>query len=177
MSVDSINHNNSAVTVVGVFDQSPAAEQAYNELRSAGFNPESVSLLYKTSPSSLMPAKTSEDSEETRPLFLGVIIGGSLGAITGWLLAGGSTLFPGFGPLVELGTLPVIILGSLLGILCSILISSNRSQPVNGYSKFNEHASSGRVKISVITSNSMMFSQAREIIKRNGAYGTRYLKS
>lgn len=178
MNLDSIIQGNSAVTVVGVFDQSPAAEQAFNELKSAGFTPDCVSVSYITSPSSLIPGKNAEDSEEIRFPILKVLVGASLGAILGWLLAGGSKLLNGFGPLMELGTMGAIILGIFLGILCSILISNNQSESTNiNSSIFDEHINSSRTTVRVITSNYKMFNLARTIIKRNGAYGTRYIKS
>lgn len=103
-------------TVAGIFNSRSEAESAANNLRSAGFAPDNITLL--------SPGMTDEEVDtavpttETEQPGMGTAVGGTVGAALG--TAGGATIgaaaaslfVPGIGPVLAAGLLGAALLGA-----------------------------------------------------------------
>ena len=93
-------------TVVGMFDHVDQAETAINDLKLAGFTPESISVVTRSKPATeVVETGETGSNEAGQGALAGAIGGGTLGAVLGWLLAGGTALIPGIGPVLAAGPL------------------------------------------------------------------------
>lgn len=89
-------------TVAGLFEASGAAEQALQDLRTAGFDPRHVSVITRN------PERARDIARETgAEVATGTATGAGLGAIlggaAGWLVGIGALAIPGVGPIVAAG--------------------------------------------------------------------------
>src|SRR4051794_31429747 len=87
----------SGYTMVGLFEDVGLAEQSINDLRAAGFGPDSISVVTLDKNRQQVLTETT-GNQAAEGALAGSIGGGTLGAVIGWLLAGGTALLPGIGP-------------------------------------------------------------------------------
>ena len=169
------NLTRSGHTVVGVFDEVSQAEQAINDLKVAGFTPDSISVVTKdrTAQHDLTEATGNEAGQGT---LVGSLGGGTLGAVLGWLLAGGTALIPGIGPVVAAGvfgaTVSGALIGGTLGGITGALAGSGI--PETEAAEYEEHVRGGRTLITVNAANGNLLEAAMDVFERNGATNTRY---
>jgi len=166
---------NTGHTVVGVFEDVSQAEQAINDLKVAGFTPDSISVLTKD-----RQAQTAIDetlgNEAGQGALVGSLGGGTLGAVLGWLLAGGTALIPGIGPVVAAGvfgaTLGGALIGGAVGGLSGALAGAGVPEEEAG--EYTEHVKTGRTLVTVNAANGRLLEAAVDVFERNGAISTRY---
>lgn len=109
------------VMVVGVFDDPANAERALSGLRDAGFAPSDVGVVtrpadaYAEAPVGVEPAPRVDETS-------GILTGGLLGGVTGWLVGLTTLAVPGVGPLLAAGPLVAAVSGSGLGAAAGGLI-------------------------------------------------------
>src|SRR5206468_9722784 len=134
------------------FSDIKQAEQVVYDLKGAGFSPDAVSVAAKDM-SSLTELKTEGVKETTDGAVGGAIGGGAVGAALGWLLAGGTALIPGVGPIVAAGiftaTFGGALLGGTIGGVAGALIASGL--PEEHAREYEEQLKSGRVLVVVKT--------------------------
>ncbi len=162
-------------TVAGVFDSAAQAEQAINDLKIAGFTPQSISVVTKdkTEQRDLIETTGNEAGQGT---LVGSLGGGTLGAVLGWLLAGGASLIPGIGPVVAAGifaaTVSGAVIGGTLGGITGALAGSGI--PETEATEYEEHVRGGRTLLTVNAANGLLLEAAMDVFERNGASNTRY---
>lgn len=162
-------------TVVGVFDGVAQAEQAINDLKVAGFTPDSISVVTKDR-SINVPEGVDTGNEAAQGALVGSLGGGTLGAVLGWLLAGGTALIPGIGPVIAAGvfgaTAAGALIGGTLGGITGALAGSG--VPEDEAAEYEEHVRGGRTLVTVSAANGHQLEAATNIFDRNDATGTRY---
>ena len=162
-------------TVVGVFDTAGQAEQTINDLKIAGFTPDSISVVTKDRQEQhdLVEATGNDAGKGTLTGSLG---GGTLGAVIGWLLAGGTSLIPGIGPVIAAGifaaTVTGAVVGGAVGGITGALAGSGI--PHTEATEYEEHVRGGRTLVSVNAANGNLLEAAMDVFERNGASNTRY---
>ncbi len=161
--------------VVGVFDEVGQAEQAINDLKVAGFTPDSISVVTKdrNDQRDLTEATGNEAGKGT---LVGSLGGGTLGAVLGWLLAGGIAAIPGIGPVAAAGifgaTLTGALVGGTVGGISGALAGSG--VPKEEAEEYEEHVRGGRTLLTVNAANGNLLEAAVDVFERNGSSSTRY---
>ncbi len=172
---DTNTNTRTGQTVVGVFDDVTAAERAINDLKIAGFMPDTISVVTK-------------DRQEQKDLnelagnragegaLAGALGGGTLGAVLGWMLAGGTALIPGVGPVIAAGIFGATITGALVGGALGSISAALVGQgiPEDEAAEYEEHVRGGRTLLSVKAANGQQLESALDIFDRNAADGVRY---
>lgn len=168
----------SGPTIIGVFNEVNSAERAINDLKLAGFTPNSISIITRDPGASTSTdvVTETEGNEAAKGAVTGAVGGGTLGAVLGWLLAGGAAvLIPGVGPIIAAGVLGATVTGALvggsIGSIASALAGSGI--PEEHAQEYEEHVRGGRTLVSAIVPNGMMLQSARDIFERNGAIQVR----
>ncbi|HEX2910596.1 MAG TPA: general stress protein [Chloroflexia bacterium] len=169
------NTMNTGHTVVAVFDDVANAERAINDLKVSGFTPESISVVTKdrTTQRDLNEATGNQAGQGA---LVGSLGGGTLGAVIGWLLAGGTALIPGIGPVVAAGifgaTVGGALIGGTLGGITGALAGAGVPEEEAG--EYEEHVRSGRTLLTVSAANGQLLEAAMDVFNRNGATNVRY---
>ncbi len=162
-------------TVVGVFDDVGQAESAINDLKLAGFTPDSISVVTKDR-NNQHDLDAASGNDAAQGALVGSLGGGTLGAVLGWLLAGGTALIPGIGPVIAAGvfgaTLGGALIGGTLGGITGALAGSG--VPEDEALEYEEHVKGGRTLISVNAANGTLLESAMDVFERNNASSTRY---
>ncbi|OJV99728.1 MAG: hypothetical protein BGO39_12290 [Chloroflexi bacterium 54-19] len=166
------DYNRSGYILVGTFDDVKQAEQVVYDLKGAGFPADAVSLAAKDM-SSLNELKSDEGKEATDGAVGGAIGGGALGAALGWLLAGGTALIPGIGPIVAAGiftaTVGGALIGGTLGGVAGALVASGL--PEEQAREYEENLKSGRVLVVVKTPDAEALVTAKQVFALNQSSG------
>ena len=115
-------------------------------------------------------------NEAGQGTLVGSLGGGTLGAVLGWLLAGGTALIPGIGPVVAAGvfgaTISGALIGGALGGITGALAGSGI--PETEASEYEEHVKGGRTLVTVNAANGTLLEAAMDVFERNNATNTRY---
>ncbi|MFN8636757.1 MAG: general stress protein [Chloroflexota bacterium] len=89
-------------TVAGLFDSRTSAEQALQDLRTAGFDSQRVSVMARD-PDRARDVAKETGAEVTTGAATGAGLGAILGGAAGWLVGIGALAIPGIGPIVAAG--------------------------------------------------------------------------
>jgi uncharacterized protein (TIGR02271 family) len=151
-------------TVVGVFDNRSDAERAADDLRAAGFSDTSIGIAVRDGDSAGTHADTG--SNAAGGAATGAVVGGILGAAA-------ALLIPGIGPVLAIGTLGGTVLagaaaGAGLGALAGALIGMGVPEEEAEY--YQGEFEAGRTIVTVRVDSPMQFEQARDVMRRYGAY-------
>jgi hypothetical protein len=98
--------------VVGVFDHSPQAEQAVEDLYRAGFPQDRIDMATRSEGVTRATPRLTNDSDASTGALAGAIAGASTGAVAGAIAL---LLVPGIGTVIGGGLLAGIIGGAALG--------------------------------------------------------------
>lgn len=160
-------------TVVGVFDGPSHAEMALNELKSAGFSPNQVSVV-------------ARDNRETRDMVettgmgaegagTGAFLGGITGGVLGWLVGIGALAIPGIGPIVAAGALATTLGGAALGAVTGGLIGAlvDLGIPEEEAAGYETHVKQGSILLTVNANSDQQARTAHEIFNRHGGADVR----
>ena len=160
------------IMVVGVFDDPSDAEQALNGLREAGFAPGDVGVVARPSdaeaeaPPAVEPAPRVDETS-------GILAGGLLGGVAGWLVGLTTLAVPGVGPLLAAGPLAAAVSGSGLGAAAGGLIGHFVAQGHEDDEArwYEEQVRAGRLLLTVHAHERS--DEAREIMRRHGGHDFR----
>jgi rhodanese-related sulfurtransferase len=101
-------------TLVGIFDNPEQARDAIDALKNAGFDRDDISLL--------MPQRgdgrnvdDDKGEEVAKGAGAGLVTGGVLGGLAGWLVGVGALAIPGVGPFIAAGALGTALSGAVMG--------------------------------------------------------------
>jgi len=160
-------------TVVGVFDGPSHAELALNELKSASFTPDQVSVVAKdTRETRDMVEKTGMGAEGAAA---GAFLGGITGGILGWLVGIGALVIPGVGPIVAAGVLATTLGGAALGAAAGGLVGAlvDAGVPEEDATSYEEHVKRGSILLTVHATTDEQARQAQRIFDRHGGSDVR----
>lgn len=168
------NYNKSGYILVGTFDNIKQAEQVVYDLKGAGLNPEDISIAAKDM-SSLTELKAEGVKETADGAVGGAIGGGAIGAALGWLLAGGTALIPGIGPIIAAGiftaTVGGALIGGTIGGVAGALVASGL--PEEHAREYEEQLKGGRVVVVVKTPDPDTLLTAKKVFTTNQSTGQR----
>jgi hypothetical protein len=156
--------------VFGIYPTRVAAEAAVDQLVSAGFSTQDVSVLMSDTQGSkeFAAEKNTKAPEGTAA---GVGVGGALGGTLGLLAGIGALAIPGVGPLIAAGP----IMGALAGVGVGGAVGGVVGALVGlGIPEYEAKRYEGRVKdggilVSVHCDSSDEVSKAKDILKATGA--------
>ncbi|HEY6542266.1 MAG TPA: hypothetical protein VIZ18_15085 [Ktedonobacteraceae bacterium] len=149
---------------VGVFADPRQAEQAFHELRQAGFRDDQLGFIVRDrAVVSGEEAREHAVTEEEMTPATGAVVGGILGSIAGVTAA---ILIPGLGPAIAGGILTTVggaALGAATGGL--IVMLTHMGVPEEEAQSYNQEFQAGRIIVIVQTDERPW--EAFEILKRN----------
>jgi len=163
-------------TVAGVFNEPRHAEMALNELKTAGFSPDQVSVVAKdTGETKEMVERSDMGGAETAGAGTGALLGGITGGIAGWLVGIGALAIPGIGPIVAAGALATTIGGAAVGAVAGGLIGAlvGAGVPEDDARSYETHVKEGRILITAQATNSQQAQLARDAFDRHSGTDVR----
>jgi len=168
-------YNKTGHTVVGVFEDPADAENAINDLKVAGFTPDSISVVAKNRTVQRNLTEVS-GNEAGQGALVGSLGGGTLGAVLGWILAGGTALIPGVGPIVAAGIFGATVGGALIGGTLGGITGAlaGAGVPEDEAAEYGEHVKSGNSLVTAQAANGELRGAAMDVFERNKAVSTRY---
>lgn len=161
--------------VSAVFDSQEEAERAMSELRSAGINENSISIIGRHGEQSSTEASGADDGANKS----GAAKGAIGGAVGGALLGIAALAIPGVGPLAAAGAIASSAIpgaaaigagvGAVAGGLTGLLTNHGVSQEDASY--YEERIHQGGIFLSVDSEEAgVPIETAREILYRNGGH-------
>ncbi len=99
--------------VVGVFYTRSEAEQAINDLRTAGFATERIGMVTRDTTGRMVTEKNGEETMVEEGAAAGAVVGAGAGALIGLGVLSG--VIPVIGPVLAVGTLGTILLNAAGG--------------------------------------------------------------
>src|ERR687886_556784 len=103
-------------TVVGVFHDRDSARDAIEALKDAGFSADAIGLLSQDREDARdLAESTGTRSHAGEGAATGLVAGGLLGGIGGWLIGVGALAIPGVGPFIAAGALGAALTGAAIG--------------------------------------------------------------
>jgi len=168
-------YNSTGHTVVGVFENPADAEEAINGLKVAGFTPDSISVVAKDRTVQRDLTETS-GNEAGQGALIGSLGGGTLGAVLGWLLAGGTALIPGVGPVIAAGVFGATVGGALIGGTLGGITGAlaGAGIPEEEASEYGEYVKTGNSLVTAHAANGQLLEAATDVFDRSHAVSTRY---
>lgn len=157
--------------VVGVFDDRMDAEVALRALKAADFPPSEIDVAALEVPEAQGIDHSSSERPATRvDETTGILAGGLLGGLTGWLLAASTVAVPGLGALVAAGALVGALggagIGAATGGLLGYLLDHGLTQTEASY--YHERIRHGSAL--VIVRHTARAEEAQAILARHGAH-------
>jgi len=157
------------VTVVGVFDDRSGAERAIDELHRAGFSDDEIGFAVRGAESrpAVVHTESVTGSKAGEGAMGGMLAGAGIG---GLIAAGAAMLIPGLGPVVAGGILATVLGGAAMGAAAGGVLGGLASMGVSDEEAtyYETELSEGRILVIVKTIG--RYSEAREILRRAGAY-------
>ena len=153
--------------VVGVFDDRVDAEAALRSLKEAGFEPEQISVVMLQTPQPEAAEVHRFHVDETT----GVLAGGALGGLAGWLIGATTVAVPGLGALLAAGALVAALGGAGIGAAAGGLIGHLVDQGLEHEEAryYHERVRHGAALVTVRVEGSRA-DEAHAILRRLGAH-------
>ena len=155
-------------TIVGVFNERDAAEQAIDDLYKAGFHDDEIGFAVRHDDGSTGEITEEHDTHAESGAVTGALTGLGVGALTGLgVLAG---VIPVIGPAVAAGTLGVILSNAAAGAGIAGLVGAliGAGIPEHEAKYYQDEFEAGRTIVTVTTD--VRSSDAAMILRRCGAY-------
>ncbi len=154
----------------GIYSSLPHVEQGVDELRTAGFRNEDISVLFPDNEGTKDFAHekhTKAPEGATTGATTGALVGGGLG----WLVGIGALAIPGVGPFIAAGPIVAALAGAgaggAVGGLTGALIGAGI--PEYEAKRYEGRVKAGGILLSVHCDNSEWTKRAKEILERTGA--------
>lgn len=163
-------------TVAGVFNDRSDAQDALNELKTAGFTPDQVSVVAKdTRETQTMVENSDMGGAETSGVGAGALLGGIFGGAAGWLVGIGALAIPGIGPIVAAGALATTLGGAAVGAVAGGLIGAliDAGIPEEDAQSYETHVREGRILITAHATTAAQAQPARDAFDRYGGSDVR----
>ena len=153
--------------VVGVFDDRVDAEEALQTLRDAGFEPDQISIAMLQVPRPEHDPPQGFHVDETT----GILAGGALGGLAGWLIGATAVAVPGLGALLAAGALVGALggagIGAATGGIIGHLVDEGLTHEEAGY--YHERVRHGAALMTVRAEGSRA-DEAHALMHRLGAH-------
>jgi uncharacterized membrane protein len=153
--------------VVGVFDDRVDAEEALRALKAAGFEPDQISAVMLQTPHPEVEERHGRHIDETT----GILAGGALGGLAGWLIGATAVAVPGLGALLAAGALVGALggagIGAAAGGIIGHFIDLGLSREEAQY--YHERVRHGAALLTVHAQDSRV-DEAQTIMQQRGAH-------
>ncbi len=162
--------SNNHTAAFGIFSARAQAETCINNLISASFRRDDISVLLSTSDATRqmgVEKNTKAPEGATTGATAGGVIGGALG-----LLAGiGALAIPGLGPFIAAGPIMGALAGGGAGAAAGGIIGmlAGMGMPEYEAKRYAGRVKNGGILVSVHCDNSDLVTQAKDVLKRSGA--------
>ena len=155
-------------TVIGVFHDISAAENAVKALRDKGFKDNEISIIAKDEQKRQSGSGDMETGGEmgTDGIGDGTAWGAGLGGVAGLLAGAGALAIPGIGPIIAAGPLAGVLSGAVTGGVAGGVI--DLGIPEERGQQYEEELKQGGV-LAVIETSSDKVNDASSILRQNGA--------
>jgi len=156
--------------VICIVDHSTQAERIVDELRSAGFSSDRISVLFPDKQGTRDFAH-EQNTKAPEGAAAGAGAGGVLGGGLGWLVGIGSLAIPGLGPFIAAGPILAALSGAAVGAAVGGLTGALVGMGVPEYEakQYEGKIKGGNILISVHTDASDERTLAHEIFEKAGA--------
>lgn len=156
---------------VGLFREPGDVREALGALKRAGFEKDEIGLAVLQAPDAPGPDIPDADLHRIRvDETTGILAGGVLGGVAGWLIGAAAAAVPGIGALIAAGALVGAVggagLGAAAGGLIGTLVEHGLSRSEAEY--YHEQIRIGATL--VIVRNSARVDEARAILEQHGAH-------
>src|ERR1700752_557370 len=154
----------------GIYPSNSAPETAVDQLRSAGFSNQDVSVLMADRKGSKDFA-AEKNTKAPEGATTGVGVGGAVGGTLGLLAGIGALAIPGVGPLIAAGPIMGALAGLGVGGAVGGLVGALVGMGIPEYEakRYEGRVKDGGVLLSVHCASSDEVSRAKEILKATGA--------
>jgi len=146
------------------------ASRIVDDLKVAGFSNQDISVLLpdKTGTREFAHHKETKAPEGTTT---GVITGGAIGGVLGWLAGIGALSIPGLGPFIAAGPIMAALSGTAVGAAAGGLTGALIGLGIPEYEakRYEGRVKEGKILVSVHSDNAEETRRAKEIFERDGA--------
>jgi hypothetical protein len=153
----------------GIFPTRTAAEVAVDQLSTAGFSQDDISVLMSDNDSSKEFA-SEKNTKAPEGTTTGVLGGGAVGGTLGLLAGLGVLAIPGVGPLIAAGPIMATLAGLGIGGAVGGLVGALVGMGIPEYEakRYEGRVNDGGILISVHCENSEEISRAKDVLKTAG---------
>jgi len=158
-------------TVVGVFHDMDDARDAVDALKDAGFAANDIGLLaHDRERGREVAEETGTRSHVGEGAATGLVAGGLLGGLGGWLVGIGALAIPGVGPFIAAGALGAALTGAAVGAGVGAIAGAlvGLGIPEDEAKYYEGEVRGGRTLVTVRSDG--RYDEAREIMRDHGAY-------
>lgn len=157
-------------SVICLVPDSMRAQSIVQDLRSAGFSNDNISVLLADK-SGTKDFAHEHGTKAPEGAVAGAGAGAALGGTLGWLVGIGSLAIPGVGPLIAAGPILAALSGAAVGAAAGGLTGAliGLGVPEFEAKQYEGKLKSGNVLISVHAEDSAEIKTAKEILERNKA--------
>jgi hypothetical protein len=164
---------------VGIFDNRQHADAAVDELQTAGFDPQEISIVVKEGDK--MTANTPSGDPVAQGTVSGATTGGIIGGIAGLLIGIGAITIPGIGAVLIGGPLAAAfglagaaattVSGAITGILAGGIVGAlvGLGVPEETARTYENRLREGSVLLAVSAQAARTQTQSRAIMEKHGA--------
>jgi hypothetical protein len=153
----------------------PQVERIANQLKSAGFTGDDISVLFPDKAGSRDFAH-EQNTKAPEGAATGAGAGGLLGGGLGWLVGIGALAIPGVGPFIAAGPIMAAMAGAAVGAAAGGIAGAlvGMGMPEYEAKQYEGKIREGNILISVHAEDGTEVSKAKEIFKREGATDISY---
>ena len=146
------------------------AELIVNDLKSSGFSPSDISVLFPDTQGTRDFAH-EQHTKAPEGATTGAGTGGVIGGVLGWLTGIGALAIPGLGPFIAAGPIMAALSGAAVGAAVGGMTGALVGMGLPEYEAklYEGKVREGNYLISVHTEDREQQRRAREIFKRDGA--------
>jgi len=156
--------------VFGITQSIDQAENIVNELKTAGFSNNDISVLFPDK-STTRDFAHEKHTKAPEGAAIGGTVGLGTGAVLGWLAGIGSLAIPGVGPFIAAGPIMGALSGAAVGAATGSLAGALIGIGIPEYEakRYEEKIKGGSALISVHTESSAERDKAKKIFERSHA--------
>lgn len=157
-------------SVIGIVKHEPQAVRIANELRSAGFTSDDISVLFPDR-SGTRDFAHEQNTKAPEGAAAGAGTGAVLGGGLGWLVGIGALAIPGVGPFIAAGPIMAALAGTAVGAAAGGLTGAlvGLGIPEFEAKQYEGKIRDGNILISVHVADGDEEDTAKEIFEREGA--------
>ena len=162
-------------SVFGLVDSESQAEQIVENLKSAGFSSNDISVLFPDKGGTRDFAH-EQHTKAPEGAATGAGAGGAVGGVLGWLVGIGSLAIPGVGPFIAAGPIMAALAGAGIGATVGGVSGALIGLGIPEYEakRYEGKIKEGNILMSVHSENSEEKDRAKDIFEQAGAHDISY---